>query len=56
MYGLGVFESLRGDFTEERNCRMKSVGVMAKSFKSLRNYLPFLRRQVKYSLYIFISL
>ena len=47
MYGLAVFGSLRGEFAEERNCRMKSVGVMAKSFKSLRNYLPFLRAQVK---------
>lgn len=47
MFGLAVFESLRGEFAEERNCRMKSVGVMTSSFKSLRDYLPFLRLQVK---------
>ena len=54
MYGLAVFQNFRNDLVEERNCRMKSIGVMTKSFKSLRKYLPFLRNQVRYNLKIIL--
>jgi hypothetical protein len=47
MYGLAVFESIRIENSEERNVRMKSVGILAKSFRFLRDNLKFLRIQVK---------
>ena len=47
MYGLAAFESIRIENTEERNIRMKSVGIMAKSYKFLRKYVTFLKNQVK---------
>ena len=47
MYGLAAFESIKVDSVEERNIRMKSLGIMAKSFKFLKRYENFLKCQVK---------
>lgn len=47
MYSMAVFGILRSNDSSERNVRMKSVGVMAKSFKSLKRYVPFLKNQIK---------
>jgi hypothetical protein len=50
MYGLAAFQSQRIDSSEERNVRMKSVGLIAKSYKFLRKYVTFLKNQVKHLL------
>lgn len=47
MFGLAAFQSIRIENTEERNIRMKSVGIMAKSYKFLRKYVTFLKNQVR---------
>jgi len=47
MYSLAVFQILRSDDARERNVRMKSVGVLGRSFKQLRSYVPVLRAQIK---------
>ena len=46
MYGLAAFENIRVDSSEERNVRMKSVGILARSYKFLNKYAGFLRTQV----------
>lgn len=50
MYGLAAFQILRSNNSNERNVRMKSVGVLAKSFKYLRQLVPFLQNQVRFQL------
>ena len=50
MFGLAAFQSIRIENTEERNIRMKSVGMLAKSYKFLRKYVTFLKNQVKHLL------
>ena len=47
MFGLAAFQSIRIENTEERNIRMKSVGIMAKNYKFLRKYVTFLKNQVR---------
>lgn len=47
MYGLAAFESIKIDNSEERNVRMKSVGLIAKSYKFLKKYVVFLKNQVR---------
>jgi hypothetical protein len=47
MYGLAAFESLRVENSEERNVRMKSVGLVAKSYKFLKRFVTYLRNQVR---------
>ena len=47
MYGLAAFESLKIDNSEERNIRMKSVGLLAQSYKFLKKFVPYLKNQVK---------
>lgn len=46
VYGLAAFESIRIENSEERNVRMKSVGIVAKSYKFLKDYVVFLKNQV----------
>lgn len=50
MYGLAAFESLKIDNSDERNIRMKSVGIMAKSFSFLKKFSNYLKNQVRYQL------
>jgi hypothetical protein len=47
MYGLAAFESIRIDDSEQRNVRMKSVGLVAKSYTFLKKYVVFLKNQVR---------
>ena len=47
LYGLAAFESIKIDNSEERNVRMKSVGLIAKSYKFLKKYVVFLKNQVR---------
>lgn len=47
MYGLAAFESIRIENKDERNIRMKSVGLIAKSFKFLKRFVVYLKNQVR---------
>lgn len=49
-YGLSCFENMRVENEEERGARMKSVGVVAKSYSLLHIYKPFLQKQVRYGI------
>ncbi|XP_064466566.1 DENN domain-containing protein 11-like isoform X2 [Ornithodoros turicata] len=50
LYGLSCFENMKVDNEEERGARMKSVGVLAKSYALLHLYMPFLQEQVRHLL------
>lgn len=47
MFGLAAFESIRVDNKEERNIRMKSVGMIAKSYKFLKRFVVYLKNQAR---------
>jgi hypothetical protein len=46
-YGLSAFESLKTDKSSERYIKMKSVGIVAKSYTFLKKLTTFLRNQVR---------
>lgn len=50
LYGLSCFENMKVENEEERGARMKSVGVLARSYSLLHLYMPFLREQVRHLL------
>jgi hypothetical protein len=47
MFGLAAYENIRTDSLQERNVRMKSVGILTKSFAHMKAYEKFLRLQVR---------
>jgi hypothetical protein len=50
MFGLAAFESFKIENSFERNVRMKSVGILAGSYRVLKQYESFLEAQVRYQL------
>lgn len=49
-YGLSCFAKIAVQSTEERGCRMKSVGVLTTSYSTLHRYKIFLEDQVVHQL------
>ena len=47
LYGLASFENMSVDNKSERGARMKSVGILARSYTHLYRHLPFLQGQVR---------
>ncbi|CAF0995502.1 unnamed protein product [Brachionus calyciflorus] len=50
MFGLAAFKTLVINDSKERNVRMKSVGLISKSYESLKEFYNFLAHQVKVQL------
>jgi len=48
LFGLACFENMSVDNKSERGARMKSVGVLARSYGPLYQHLAFLQGQVRY--------
>lgn len=46
-YGLSCFENMKVENEQERGARMKSIGVLAKSYSLLHLYKTFLQKQVR---------
>lgn len=46
-FGLACFEKLDVENTSERGARMKSVGVLTRSYSLLHMYKVFLQKQVR---------
>ena len=47
LYGLSCFERIPVVSQEERNIRMKSVGLLAVGYSDLHLHMEFLQRQVR---------
>ncbi|KAH9362190.1 hypothetical protein HPB48_002168 [Haemaphysalis longicornis] len=47
-YGLSCFENMKVENEQERGARMKSIGVLAKSYSLLHLYKTFLQKQVRF--------
>eukprot|EP01102_Stenamoeba_stenopodia_P005093 TRINITY_DN15602_c0_g1_i1.p1 TRINITY_DN15602_c0_g1~~TRINITY_DN15602_c0_g1_i1.p1 ORF type:complete len:362 (-),score=70.84 TRINITY_DN15602_c0_g1_i1:169-1254(-) len=48
LYGVSCYEKKAVDNSQERGSRMRSVGVLCRSFSSLHRHLDFLREQARY--------
>nr|XP_037283627.1 DENN domain-containing protein 11-like [Rhipicephalus microplus] len=46
-YGLSCFENMKVENEEERGARMKSIGILAKSYSLLHLHKTFLQKQVR---------
>lgn len=46
-YGLSCFENMKVENEEERGARMKSIGILAKSYSLLHLHMTFLQKQVR---------
>lgn len=47
-YGLSCYEKISVSSVQERGARMKSVGVLARTYRYLHIHREFLQRQVRY--------
>jgi len=47
-YGMSCFEKISVSSIKERGARMKSVGVLAHTYRHLHIHREFLQRQVRY--------